>query len=197
MGVSWPSRPMRWASQSASASGHSFVGDDLDLLQGEAGDGALLDRIARGSRRTGSLKPAAMPAATLSSDRSPRRSSQASRASASSRGGGGIARRGHHAIGDRLHEQVAPGGVIVGIGGGLVDVEQDLGLGLGHGHVAVAAIAVDDAAQQIDVGLGDDAGLEQLARAQRAGAVDHRVLDLLEGEARQGSAAPSAPCRAR
>ena len=50
-----------------------------------------------------------------------------------------VARRSHHAIGDGFDEQVAPGGMIVGVGSRLVDVEQDLRFGLGDGQVAVAA----------------------------------------------------------
>ena len=81
--------------------------------------------------------------------------------------------------------------MVVAAGGGLVDVEQHLGFGLRDGDAAVAAGAVEDAAQEIDVGFRHDAGLELLARAQRPGAADHRVLDLLEGEADQALRRPA------
>ena len=51
--------------------------------------------------------------------------------------------------------------------------------------------AVEDAAQQIDVGFRHDARLELLATAQRPGAAEHCGLDLLEGEADQALRHPA------
>jgi hypothetical protein len=81
--------------------------------------------------------------------------------------------------------------MIVGLGGGVVDVEQHLRFRARDGDIAVAAEAVEDAAQQIDVGFRHEPRLELLARAQRTGAVDDGILDLIEGETHQALRRPA------
>ena len=65
----------------------------------------------------------------------------------------GPARGRHDHVGDGLDEEVGPGGVGRRVGDGVVDVEQDLGLGARDGHAAVAAEGVEDAADELDLGL--------------------------------------------
>src|SRR5262245_38266917 len=73
--------------------------------------------------------------------------------------------------------------MVVASAAALVDLEQHFGFCPRDGDAAVARRRVENAAQKVDIGLRDDAGLEQLARAQGSCAAEHGVLDLLEGEA--------------
>ena len=126
-----------------------------------------------------------------SSESSPRRSSQASRASATSRGGGGVAGCRHHAAGDRLDEEIGPGRVVVGPAVASSMSNSTSASGLGDGDAAVAAGAVEDAAQQIDVGLRYDRRARASCHRAAGRCRDHGVLDLLEGEAHQALRHPA------
>jgi hypothetical protein len=90
-----------------------------------------------------------------------------------------------------LTKRSVQAGWIVATGGGLVDVEQHLGFRLGDGDAAVAAGAVEDAAQQIDVGSDTMPGSSFLPERRGPGAVEHRVPDLLEGEADEALRRPA------
>src|SRR5262249_27721128 len=81
--------------------------------------------------------------------------------------------------------------MVVASAAALVDLEQHLGFHPRDGDAAIAVRRVENAAQKLDVGFRDDAGLEHLARAQGPGPAEHGLLDLLEGETHKALRRPT------
>src|SRR5262245_15752164 len=72
--------------------------------------------------------------------------------------------------------------MVVAFAAALVDLKQHLRFYPRNGDAAVAGRRVENAAQKVDIGLRDDAGLKHVARAQGPRAAEHGLLDLLKGE---------------
>src|SRR5215468_8119915 len=81
--------------------------------------------------------------------------------------------------------------MVVASAAALVNLEQHLGFDPRDSDAPVAGRRVENAAQKVDVGFRDSAGLKHLAQAHWSCAAEHGLLDLLEGETHKALGRPT------